>query len=115
MGADLKDENKKTVPEAISKQKEKMLQFLLAWWRPDKWGKHRKIDVLHNGGVLVVGDIRHDIPNKVNNGTATSVKAKEVEGGAEDDSEDRSLAVVRKSQMAISSRRRLQIAKPSSL
>jgi hypothetical protein len=81
MGTDLKDENGKPVPEVSCKQKGKMLRFLLEWKFPDKWGKHRKIDVPHNGGVLVVGDIPHDIPKKVNNGTAASVKARKWKAG----------------------------------
>ena len=59
----------------------KMLRFLLEWLRPDKWGKHRKIDVPHNTGVLVVGGIPHDIPKKANNGTAASVKARRWKAG----------------------------------
>ena len=31
-----------------------MLRFLLELLRPDEWGKHRKIEVPHKGGVLVV-------------------------------------------------------------
>ena len=81
MGADLTDENGKPVPKAIRKQKGKILRFLLEWWRPDKWGKHRKIDVPHNGGVLVVGAISHAIPKKVNNGAAASVKARKWKAG----------------------------------
>jgi hypothetical protein len=53
-----------------------MLRFFLERQRPDKWGKHRKIDVPHNGGVLVVGGIPHDIPKKVNKGAAASVKTR---------------------------------------
>jgi hypothetical protein len=30
-----------------------MLRFLLEWQRPEKWGKHPKIDVPQKGGVLV--------------------------------------------------------------
>ena len=59
----------------------KMLRFLLEWLRPEKWGKHRKIDVPHNTGVLVVGGIPHDNPKKVNNGTAASVKARKWKAG----------------------------------
>jgi hypothetical protein len=81
MGADLKDENGRHVPEASWKQKGKMLRFLLEWGRPETYGKHRKIDVPHNSGVLVVGGIRHDIPNKVNKGTAASVQARKWKAG----------------------------------
>ena len=59
----------------------KRLRFLLEWLSPEKFGKHRKIDVPHNTGVLVIGDIRHDKPKKVNNGTAASVKARKWKAG----------------------------------
>jgi hypothetical protein len=58
-----------------------MLRLLLECISPDKWGKHPKIDVPHNTGVLVVGGISHDIPKKVNNGTAASVKARKWKAG----------------------------------
>ena len=64
----------------VTKMYGKMLRFLLEWKFPEKWGKHRKIDVPHNTGVLVVG-LPHDIPNKVNNGTAASVKARKWKAG----------------------------------
>jgi len=76
MGTDLKDENGNPVLQANYKQRGKMIRFLLEWRCPEKWGKNRKIDVPQTGGVLVVGGIPHDIPNKVNNGTAASVKAR---------------------------------------
>ncbi len=59
----------------------KRLRFLLEWLSPEKFGKHRKIDVPHNTGVLVIGDIPHDKPKKVNNGTAASVKARKWKAG----------------------------------
>jgi len=59
----------------------KMFRFLLELLRPEKWGKHRKIDVPHNTGVLVIGGLPHDIPKKVNNGTAASVKARKWKAG----------------------------------
>ena len=59
----------------------KMFRFLLELLRPEKWGKHRKINVPHNTGVLVVGGTPHDIPNKVNKGTAASVKARKWKAG----------------------------------
>jgi hypothetical protein len=40
--------------------------------RPDKYGKHRKIDVPHHG-VLVIGDADSDKPK---NSSAASVKAR---------------------------------------
>jgi hypothetical protein len=72
----VRDENGNLVLQANIKQRGKMLRFLLEWLRPEKWGKHPKIDVPQTGAVLVVGGIPHDIPNKVNNGTAASVKAR---------------------------------------
>jgi hypothetical protein len=81
MGTDLKDENGNPVLQANYKQRGKMIRFLLEWQFPEKWGKHRKIDVPHNTGVLVIGDIPHDNPKKVNNGTAASVKARKWKAG----------------------------------
>ena len=79
------DKNGNRVPLGIrgpcTKMYGKMLRFLLEWLRPEKWGKHRKIDVPHNTGVLVIGDIPHDNPKKVNNGTAASVKARKWKAG----------------------------------
>ena len=43
--------------------------------RSEIYGKHRKVDIPRNSGVLVVGGIRHDTPNKVKN-CAASVKAR---------------------------------------
>ena len=34
-----------------------ILRFILELHHPDEWGKHRKIDVPHKSGVLVVGYI----------------------------------------------------------
>jgi hypothetical protein len=64
-----------------SKYNGKMLRFLLEWFRPERYGKHRKIDVPQQGGVLVVGGVRRDIPNKVNNGTAKSVRTRKWKAG----------------------------------
>jgi hypothetical protein len=75
------DENGNPVLQANCKEQAKMGRFLLEWQFPEKWGKHRKIDVPHNTGVLVIGDIPHDNPNKVNNGTAASVKARKWKAG----------------------------------
>ncbi len=77
----LLDANGIPVVETIRNPNGKMLRFLLEWLRPEKWGKHRKIDVPQTGGVLVVGGIPHDIPNKVNNGTVASVKARKWKAG----------------------------------
>ena len=51
----LRDENGNPVPETIRNANPKMLRFILERLRPEKCGKHRKIDVPHHGGVLVVG------------------------------------------------------------
>ena len=51
----LRDENGNPVVETVRKPNGKMLRFLLEWLRPDKWGKHPKIDVPQKCGVLVVG------------------------------------------------------------
>ena len=68
----LKDENGNPVVETIRKPNDKMLRFLLEWLRPDKWGKHPKIDVPQKGGVLVIGDIT----KKPENSSAASIKAR---------------------------------------
>jgi hypothetical protein len=59
----------------------KMLRFLLEWFRPERYGKHRKIDVPQQGGVLVVGGVRHDISSKVNKDTAAGVRARKWKAG----------------------------------
>ena len=71
----LRDQNGNPVVETIRKPNGKMLRFVLEWERSEIYGKHRKIDIPRNSGVLVVGGIRHDTPNKVNN-CAASVKAR---------------------------------------
>ena len=53
----LRDEYGDPVVETVRKANLKVLRLLLEWKRPDKWGKHRKIDVPHECGVLVVGDL----------------------------------------------------------
>jgi hypothetical protein len=68
----LRDENGDPVLETVRKANPKMLRFLLEWMRPDRWGKHRKRDVPHNGGVLVIGDIT----KKPENSSAASIKAR---------------------------------------
>ena len=77
----LRDENGIPVLETSRKPNGKMLRFLLELVRPETYGKHRKIDVPHNGGVLVVGGIRHDIPKKVNNGYDSKHQSQAVEVG----------------------------------
>ena len=81
MGADLKDEDGKVFPHASWKQQWKMIRFLLEWQRPEVWGEHRKIDVPHNSGVLVVGGNRREVPKKVDRDTTASVKARKWKAG----------------------------------
>ena len=69
----LKDENGIPVLETVRKANPKMLRFLLELLRPDKWGKHQKRDVPHNGGVLVIGDVT----KKPENSSAASIKARQ--------------------------------------
>jgi hypothetical protein len=66
------DENGDPVLETVRKANPKLLLFLLEWMRPDRWGKHRKRDVPHNGGVLVIDDIT----KKPENSSAASIKAR---------------------------------------
>jgi hypothetical protein len=68
----LRDENGNPVVETIRNGNSKMLLFLLEWLRPDKRGKHRKIDVPQKGGVLVIGAT----PKKLKNSTATAASIK---------------------------------------
>jgi len=49
-----------------------ILRFILELLHPHEWGKHRKIDVPHKGGILVVGYIA----KKPEYSTAASVKAR---------------------------------------
>jgi hypothetical protein len=70
----LSDENGNPVLETVRKANPKMLLFLLEWHRHDKWGKHRKIDVPHEGGVLVVGATTQKLENS---SVAASSKARE--------------------------------------
>ena len=72
----LRDENGYPVPDTVRHAKPKMVRLVLVRLRPEKFGKDRKIDVPHQGGVLVVGG-NHDIPKKVNKGPAASVKARQ--------------------------------------
>ena len=51
-----RDEYGDPVVETVRKANPKMMLRLLEWKRPDPWDKHRKIDVPHQCGVLVVGD-----------------------------------------------------------
>ena len=81
MGTDLKDEEGKPVPKASWKQRWENAPVSLGVGASQTYGKYRKIDVPHYSGVLIVGDIRHDTPNKVDNGTAASIKARQWKAG----------------------------------
>ena len=69
----LKDENGNPALENVHKANPKMLRFLLEWLRPDKWGKHRKIDVPQKCGVVIIGDVT----KKPENSSAASIKARQ--------------------------------------
>ena len=68
----LRDENGDPVVETVRKAIPKMMRLYLERKRPERWGKHRKLDVPRNGGVLVVGDT----PKKLKNSTAASIRAR---------------------------------------
>jgi len=71
----LKDENGISVLETVRRANPKMIRFLLEWLRPDKWGKHRKVDVPHHCAVLVIRGADSDRPK---NSSAASVKARKL-------------------------------------
>ena len=77
-GADayLKDENGNLVIETFRNPNGKMIRWILERYRPEKFGKNRKIDVPLKGGVLVVGAAS---PKKLKNTTATaaSIRARD--------------------------------------
>ena len=73
----LRDENGNPVIETLRKPNGKMLRFLLEWWRPEEWGKHRKIDVPRKGGVVFIGDIA----KKSANCSVASIKARKWKSG----------------------------------
>ena len=83
----LRDENGDPVVETIGKMDPKMLLRVLEWKRPDTWGKHPKIDVPHQCGVLVVGDTTKKL--KLFGGKHRSSEA---EVAVEDASERKNLA-----------------------
>jgi hypothetical protein len=74
----LRDENGIPIAETVRKPNGEMLRFLLAWWRPDEWGKRRKIDVPQKGGVHVLGAT----PKKRGNNSAASIKARKWKSGS---------------------------------
>ena len=69
----LRDENGNPIPETVRKVDMKAMHFWLAWHRPEKWGRHRKVDAPREGGVLVIGG---DVTKKPEYNTAASVQAR---------------------------------------
>jgi hypothetical protein len=56
-GADAyaRDENGEFIVEGRGPGNDKMLKFLLQFWRPERWRKARKREIFRSGGVLVIG------------------------------------------------------------
>jgi hypothetical protein len=81
----LKDENGNLIPETVRKQDPEMIRWILERRRPDKYGKHRKIDVTHKGGVLVVGANLNT--EKLEKESGGEQRIQDVESVVEDDSE----------------------------
>ena len=75
----LRDENGNPIPETVRKVDMKAMRFLLAWHRPEKWGRHRKVDAPREGGVLVIGG---DVTKKPEYNTAASVQARKWKAGS---------------------------------
>jgi hypothetical protein len=74
----LKDKNGNPVPQTIRKVDTKAGRWVLERLRPEVWGKNRKIDVPHQGGVLVVGATT----KKLKNGSAASIRARKWKSAA---------------------------------
>ena len=68
----LRDEYGDPLVETVRKPNLKVLRLLLERINPDKWGKHPKIDVPHQCGVLVVGDTKKNLEKA----SAASIKAR---------------------------------------
>ena len=68
----LKDENGNPVPETVRKVDTKAQLSILERYRPNRFGKHPKIDAPREGGVLVIGDVT----KKPKYNTAASVRAR---------------------------------------
>ena len=75
----LRDENGNPVPETVPKPDMKAMRFWLAWHRPEKWGRHRKVKAPREGGVLVIGG---DVTKKPEYNTAASVRARKWKAGS---------------------------------
>ena len=68
----LRDENGNLVPETVRVVDPRAIRYILALELPEKYGKNRKIDVPHKGGVLVIGETK-----KPEYDTAASVRARQ--------------------------------------
>ena len=75
----LKDENGNPIPETVRKVDMKAMRFWLAWHRPEKWGRQRKVGAPREGGVLVIGG---DVTKKPKYNTAASVQARKWKAGS---------------------------------
>jgi hypothetical protein len=75
----LRDENGNPIPETVRKVDKKAMRFWLAWHRPEKWGRHRKVNAPREGGVLVIGG---DVTKKPEYNTAASVQARKWKAGS---------------------------------
>ena len=75
----LRDENGNPIPETVRKVDMKAMRFWLAWHRPEKWGRQRKVEAPREGGVLVIGG---DVTKKPEYNTAASVQARKWKAGS---------------------------------
>jgi hypothetical protein len=75
----LKDENGSPIPETIRKLDKKAIKFLLEWYRPERWGKHPKIDAPRQSGVLIIGG---DVTKKREYDTTASIAARRWKAGS---------------------------------
>jgi hypothetical protein len=71
------DENGNFIEEVVGPPNGKMIRFLLALVRPEKWGKYPKIDRPQTGGVLVIGEPTREPQN----GSTASIKARQWKKG----------------------------------
>jgi hypothetical protein len=67
-----RDENGKPIEDGPRRPNSKMLRFYLEWKLPEKYGKRRKRDIPHSGGVLIIGE-----PKKPEINNAASIKSRE--------------------------------------
>jgi hypothetical protein len=81
----LRDEKGSPIPETVLKKDSEMIRWVLERRRPDKWGKHRNIDVTHKGGVLVVVEKLNT--ENLDKESGVEQQIQDVESVVEDDSE----------------------------